>query len=426
MNLRCTRWGVWASGWLLATLAMGQTSSTTGNVVRLTSHSAPLEVTESLRREAQAACDRAIRWLLAQQSERGTWSNERYPALTALPLWGLARAGLATSPAAKKAVDYLLSCARENGAIYCDPVPGQGGGLSTYNTAISMVALHLSGDPRAVPVVLRARRFLARSQHLGGDVYYGGMGYDAESGRPYADLSNSYIAFEAMRMTESVEDLRPAGEPKADLNWEAARTFIQRTQNDARFNPAPWASDDPSDRGGFVYHPEQTRAGVFTNQAGVVKFRSMKGMTYAGLLSYIYAEVDRTDPRVEATINWVVTHWGLDTNNPKSGGTGKTDTQDEREGLFYLYNVMAKGLAVYGQDVFYPPGRSPFNWRVELIQKLLSLQKTDGKTSGGYWVNEVGRYWESDPVLVTSYALIALQIALGADPTTGARPPALR
>jgi squalene-hopene/tetraprenyl-beta-curcumene cyclase len=115
-------------------------------------------------------------------------------------------------------------------------------------------------------------------------------------------------------------------------------------------------------------------------------------------------------------VNWAVNHWSLEANNPLAPGATpaeKVATNDEREGLFYLYNVMAKGLAAYGKDMFAPPGRAPFNWRVELIQRLLALQKTDAATGQGYWVNEVGRYWESDPVLVTSYALIALEVALG-------------
>ena len=61
----------------------------------------------------------------------------------------------------------------------------------------------------------------------------------------------------------------------------------------------------------------------------------------------------------------------------------------------------------------YPPGRSPFNWRVHLIERLLRLQRIDPASGQGYWLNDIGRYWEADPVLVTSYALIALQIALG-------------
>ena len=139
----------------------------------------------------------------------------------------------------------------------------------------------------------------------------------------------------------------------------------------------------------------------------------MKGMTYAGLLSYIYADVGRTDPRVEATVNWAVAHWGLKSNNRVSGGTESFDTKGDQEGLYYLYNVMAKGLAAYGCDVFHPPSGPAFNWRIDLAEDLLRRQKTDPATGHGYWVNEDGRYWESDPVLVTAYALIALQIAAG-------------
>jgi squalene-hopene/tetraprenyl-beta-curcumene cyclase len=373
-----------------------------------------LVVSESLRREAQAAVDRGLRWLKERQQEGGHWSNPEFPALTALPLWAWARAGWTDTPEALRAAAFIVANAKENGAIYHVPVEARaGGGLPNYNTALCMVALHLMGRPEYIPHVQRARAFVAKTQHLGGDVYYGGMGYDASSGRAYADLSNSYIAYEAMRLTESVEDLRREGEARVDLDWKAAEKFIQRTHNDARFNEQPWASDDPEDRGGFAYHPEQTRSGTTTNATGQVKFRSMKGMTYAGLLSYIYADVDRTDPRVEATVDWVVGHWGLGSNNRVTGGTEKADTQDDREGLYYLYHVMAKGLQAYGTDVFRPAGRPPFNWRIDLIERLLALQKTDPDTGSGFWVNDVGRYWESDPVLVTSYALLALQIALG-------------
>ena len=73
---------------------------------------------------------------------------------------------------------------------------------------------------------------------------------------------------------------------------------------------------------------------------------------------------------------------------------------------------MAKGLSTYGQDTIYPKdGSAPFVWRTRVIEELLSSYKTDDE-GRVYWVNENSRYWESDPVLVTSYALIALQYAL--------------
>ncbi len=387
----------------LAVLLPGALLAADGKPAVLQSRtSASREISLSLANEARAAINRGTQWLLSKQQEGGHWSNPGFPALTALPLWALAGAQCSDTQAMDRAVAYILSCVHDNGAIYREPdQPLKGGGLSNYNTAICMVALHLTGRPEVNPVVLKARQFVARSQHLGGDIYRGGMGYDEATGRPYADLSNSYIAYEAMRLTEGAEDFRKKGEKKSDLDWDAARAFVQRVHNDADFNTQSWAAADADNKGGFAYHPEQTRAGTTTNAEGVVTFRSFGSMTYAGLLSYIYAEVDRDDPRVKSTVDWAVRHWTLE-ENP---GTGA-------EGLFYFYNVLAKGLAAYGRDEFTGPDGNSFNWRAEFIRKLLSLQKTD-EAGRGYWVNDVGRYWESDPVLVTSYSLIALEIALG-------------
>ncbi len=366
----------------------------------------PWPVDESLRREAMAALDRGYQWLLAHQREDGSWSNRRFPALTAFPVWALAQSRHGFEKPVRRGVQFVLNHAQVDGGIY-DPAAG----LGVYNTAISMTALYQTGQPDLIPVIQNARKFMADAQHLVDDLYYGGMGYDRAAGREYADLSNSAWAFTAMRMTEGVEDFRE-GE-RVDLDWEAALQFVQRTQNLPDYNELPWATDIPSERGGFVYRPDQTRAGTFVDDDGVVRLRSMPGMTYAGLLSYIYAEVDRDDPRVQATVDWVIRHWQLDRNNPISGGDERHDTEDEREGLFYLYNVMSKGLSAYGQDQLIREDGPPINWRAELIETLLAHQRIDPKTGYGYWMNEVSRYWEGDAVLVTSYALLVIQMALG-------------
>ena len=51
-----------------------------------------------------------------------------------------------------------------------------------------------------------------------------------------------------------------------------------------------------------------------------------------------------------------------------------------------------------------PQGKK-IDWRKELTEKLLSLQKPDGS-----WVSENGRWMEKDPVLVTCYAVSALDL----------------
>lgn len=370
--------------------------------VVLTSAQPTAAVSESLRQEARAAINRGLDWLVARQAPEGHWSNPDFPALTALPLWALARGGSAHTQAVDRAVQYILSSVNPDGSICREPrQKAKGGGLCNYNTALCMVALHTLGRPDLVPVIQKARSLIAGSQHLGDDLYRGGMGYDPSTGRPYADLSNSYLAYEAMRLTEGVEDLRRDGETRADLNWDAARQFIQRVQNLPGSNDQPWASGDPEERGGFAYKPDSSMAGAITNADGTVRFRSYGSMTYAGLLSFIYAQVDREDERVKSAFDWSTRHWSLE-ENPGMG----------QQGLYYFYNVLAKALAAFGQNVVTVQDGRQVNWREELIRRLISLQKTE--TDGtGFWVNSEGRWWEADPVLVTSYSLLALEIALG-------------
>jgi squalene-hopene/tetraprenyl-beta-curcumene cyclase len=351
----------------------------------------------TLQNEARAALNRGLRWLESKQQSDGHWSMGDFPALTALPLWALTKGDTTNRAAIAHAKQFLLSCVHENGAIYREPAAKQkGGGLANYNTALCMTALHLLNQKDLAPVVLKARNFIAGTQYLGNDEYKGGMGYDAATGRAYADLSNSYIAYEAMRLTQAVEDLRKNGEKHADLDWQAAADFVTRLQA----KPAAGNATD-ANAGGFAYKPGASPAGTITNSAGEVQLRSYGSMTYAGLLSLIYAEVDRKDPRVQAAFQWAARNWSLD-QNPGMG----------QQGLYYFYNVLAKALAVQGTEQLAAPAGT-VSWRAEVIKKLVGLQKIEAGTGGGYWVNTENRWMEADPILVTAYTLITLETALG-------------
>ena len=354
-------------------------------------------VSESLAREGRAAINRGMAWLIQQQKPDGSWSSPEYPALTALPLWAMSRGGCTNTAAMDKAQQFILKFVRPDGSIYADPSDKErkGGGLKNYNTAICMVALHATGKPDMVPVVQKARSFVAGSQHLGGDEYTGGMGYDADTKKPYADLSNSYMAYEAMRLTQSVEDLRKQGDARADLDWKAAQEFLAKVQSSK-------PGDAAADKGGFGYSPElkEAKAGTYTNAAGEVRFHAYGTMTYAGLLSLIYADVSKSDTRVDSAHDWAMKHWTL-AENPGMGP----------QGMYYFINVLTKALAAYGQDVITLPSGQQVNWRNAVIERLVNLQRDSN--GAGFWKNESGRWEEMDPVLVTSYSLIALEIALG-------------
>jgi squalene-hopene/tetraprenyl-beta-curcumene cyclase len=349
----------------------------------------------STTKEAEAALNRGLDWLAAQQKEDGSWSEANFPALTALPLWAFSMSHHPKkAEITAKAAKFIMSNVQADGGIY-RKLPGKGGGLSHYNTALCMIALHSLNDPQYTPTVLKARKFIAAGQHFGNDVYEGGMGYDSDTGRNYTDLSDSVIAYESMRLTQSVEDLRDKSEAHVDLDWAAAVRYLDRLQNKA-------SSTNDDNAGGFIYRPDESKAGSTTNKEGVVVFRSYGSMTYAGLLSLIYADVNKNDPRVQSAFDWAAKHWTLD-ENPGMGD----------QGLYYFYGVLSKALAAYGRDSIPTKDNSQIMWRDALAKKLIGLQKVDSKTGHGFWVNNNNRFWEANDVLVTSYTLLALEITMG-------------
>ena len=350
---------------------------------------APLEV------RAEAAIARAKMWLLARQRDDGSFSNPKHPGLSAVALWALVGADdPAYADAIRKASDWLLSRAQPDGGIY-QPVPGRaGGGLSTYNTALALSALSFTRrtDEPFVAAVLRARSFLASSQLEGDDQFAGGFGYDKAAPHRYADLNNTAFAIDAMRRTQSYEDMRPAGERKADIDWEAALAYAESLHNGAG------AGDNA---GGFAYSHADAKAGTEKGEDGKVVLRSYGSITYSGLESLVYCRLDRADPRVQSTLDWASRHWTVD-ENPGVGD----------QGLYFFYDILSRALTAAGIDSIPrsgdAAGQPPIDWRAELVAKLVSLQRDDGS-----FVNANGRFWENDPVLATSYSAVSLAFAIG-------------
>ena len=337
-----------------------------------------------LAAQVRTAVENGVAFLKRQQKENGAWSEENMPALTALPLWAITASGLpGTDEMQKKAIDSLLGNQKPDGGVYVLQ-ERQGGGLGNYNTSVCVTALHATGRKELTPAILKARAYIASSQYSDG-AHAGGFGYDKDAPRAYSDLNNTLFAMDAMRRTQSAEDLRPAGERRADVNWDAALKYVERLQ-----------SKEGDTQGGFAYNAETPREGGATNADGTVALRAYGSMTYAGVLSLLHAKLDRGDPRVRAAFDYASRFWTVD-ENPGQG----------QQGLFFYYNIMSRALTVAGADTL-PKGTGDIRWREEMIRKVLSLQKPDGS-----WENENNRWWENDPVLATAYALLALEFASG-------------
>lgn len=371
-------------------LVMPVTSFAADKVVAKSKHDV------SLKLELENSIGRGLTWLAGKQNPVGYWAQAEYPALT-----GLVLTAFQGDPSnfyknkyennIKSGYDYLVKNVKPDGGIY-------GKDLTNYNTSISMMALLVANNPAYEPILKQGRKFLIGLQDdfgekgTGDDPLDGGIGYGGTY--KHSDLANTSFALEALYYTRYLKS-DVANDPDAkDLNWKAAIQFISRTQNLPGSNDQKWASDDPANKGGFVYFPENSKAGEQPLADGKTALRSYGSMSYAGLLSFIYAQVDKGDPRVKAVIDWLSRNYTLD-ENP---GMGK-------DGLYYYYHTMAKALSTAGINTITLKDGRKVNWRQDLAKRLLDLQNADGS-----WVNTNGRWWERDPHLVTSYATITLEI----------------
>ena len=120
--------------------------------------------------------------------------------------------------------------------------------------------------------------------------------------------------------------------------------------------------------------------------------RSYGSITYAGLKSLIYAGLTESDPRVEAAVGWLRKNYST-TKNPGLG----------LRGLYYYYHTMSRTMDVLGGEYFADDAGVSHFWKGELIEVFSRRQRPDGS-----WANSNPMWFESDPNLVTGYALIVL------------------
>lgn len=326
-----------------------------------------------IKEKAQRAVDSGLRYLRDHQEPDGSWSKS--VGISSLAVRGYLESyrkySEADGPFITKPIKFILDNKHEDGSI------GESNQNRNYNTAVAITALQATGNAAYAQTIKNGQKYLANLQIDEGEdykkdhKYYGGIGYGGDE-RP--DLSNQYMALEGLKST--------AFDPKDPL-WQKALTFINRTQNRSESNDQSWAAND----GGFTYMPGESP------HAGTASYGSM---THAGLISLLFAGVDKNDPRVQAAYNWIRANYSVD-DNPGA---------KNKQGLFYYYQTFAKAMAAYGDSDVTDTAGGKHNWRNDLAAKLISLQAADGS-----WVNaDSPRWWEGDRNLVTAWSVIALNI----------------
>lgn len=355
------------------------------------------------RAAALDAIAKGAQYLAGVADEMGRFGAPGKPdaGVTAMALSALQALPEPRPAATQKTIDaglaWLLSLQKDDGSIH-------DGKLANYISSASIQALARSGKDEHAPAIARAAAFLRKLQvdeeegYSEGDLYYGGIGYGS-SERP--DLSNLQMALEA---------LHAAGGGQNSATYTKALEFLQRTQNRSESSDVQIERDGKvirsGDDGGAAYAPGESKAGSVKLSDGTSVPRSYGSMTYALLKCYVFAGLSKDDPRLQAAFEWCQRNYTLDVN---PGFDVSIDPAAAYQGLFYYFNTLAKALDVWKVDKLKTPDGVEHAWRSELCGRLVAMQsKTDGS-----WTNQNSpRWYEGNPLLATSYALLALEAAL--------------
>ena len=340
--------------------------------------------------------DRGLDYLLTLQND-GIWSETselpsvEFTAMSAACLYerpgGMREKDRST---ATKAIDFLVSTIDEDGSI-------PKARAENYTLSVVVMALADSGRADVKPAIARCVARLKSFQVLDEKdrLSHGGIGYGADKRR--ADLSNTHY---------TLASLRAAGIKEDDPVFKNAVAFLARCQNrkenETAGEPTEVKDEDGAtvvrgNDGGAAYRPGGGGQDAYDERAdGTRVVRSYGSATYSLLRCYHLAGLPATDPRVKAAVDWISRNFAVDRNPGMP--------EDKRlTGLFYMYDAMAKSLCASGIDAITKDG-AKIDWRKALSDQLAKTQRSDGS-----WVNEGDqRYMEGNPVIATSFALLAL------------------
>jgi len=328
------------------------------------------------RQKLTESLNKGAAFLAKQQKPDGKYDN--HTGITAM-----AAAALLRQPGQRdkqlatvgKTLDYLKSLAKPDGGIYENMIPH-------YITAVAVQAFAAGGRAADKPTIEKASKYLA--DHLldegegikKSDKFYGGMGYGGTSDGGVADIISLEFGLRAMK-----EGALPANDPA----FQKAIQFLQRTQNNKETNDQSYTADD----GGFIYYPGYSQIEGTTQSYG--------SATYAGILSYSWANLQKNDRRVQDAFKWIGEHYTLD-ENPGIG----------QKAVYYYYMVFAKALHAMGEPVITDSKGGKHNWREELAAKMMSLQAADGS-----WVNDKNpAEMQGNKTLVTSFSMMTIEAIL--------------
>jgi squalene-hopene/tetraprenyl-beta-curcumene cyclase len=335
--------------------------------------------------ELTGAREAAFAWLDGQQGPGGSFGDDY--GVTGLVAFAMLNGGRTPDhPVMAKALAYILSEVQADGSF-------SEGTYVHYYTSLAIMALAAEGGEDNEPLVRAGVDMLVREQCDGDEEGFeewwrGGIGYGGD-GRP--DMSNTQFAMMALA---AAQEAYPTSISVPAETWQQLLLFLHRTQNLPEVNDLDW-DDDPDlpsyDDGGFIYHPGRSNA----PEEG----QSYGSMTASGLWCLLAAGETLEDASASAALAWLASHFS-GTENPVLGDTG----------FFYYSYASARALRTAGAPAITSADGSVLYWAPELASGLLDRQHVSG-----YWMNTGSdRWWEGDPEVATSFALLTIEAMMPA------------
>jgi hypothetical protein len=352
---------------------------------------------EHLQKQGWESLRRGLDWLLAQQAKDGGWHSQTYgpfkggAATTALVLYAARRLPIDVrcqhAEAWKRAWKFLEPGVQKKGFVVC---PDGTMDEPVYATALVLLARRPLLLNIKEELLISMENFLINERcgkergFKPDDPNYGGWDLAGGTGLG-ADTLGSNVSITRFATLAVSQELQYLG-----LTNEIA-TWTTRVQN------------LPGD-GGFFFHPQSDHEGNKAQWAdgdSREKPRSYGTATCDGLMLLAWAkdafeegEEKLVQSAEQAAQQWLIDHPAVDRVPGFEDAPPETGWQQGL--LFYYLMSLAQASQFLPEDV-------RIERRQAILQQLLSMQKEDGR-----WQNESARMREDDPLIATSFAIVAL------------------
>ena len=348
-------------------------------------------------------------FLLSKQLPDGSWRSATYgllksgQSLTPFVLYSLSQTIRNGEDQEKPWAQQSMKFLRAHGNI--DGAHGRSDpdilDYPNYATSYALECFLEFGDEKDKPVIQKMIHYLQNQQFSEPngitikDPPYGGWGFGVNT-KPtlssFVDLSHTRRVLQSLAKAESLT-------PKIKIRAKRFLNLLQKRKFEKNFNSSGIWHEDTGYDGGFFSSPNIGYANKGRTEkdpnSGETYFRSYSTATCDGILALLALNTSSDNRFLKDASEWLKNN--EDWKSPK--GIPLNDPAPWRESIT-LYNIMVQSEAFSALNL-------EGNWRYHLIQALRDRQREDGS-----FANMNGKLMkEDDPLISTSYALIALSRA---------------